>query len=387
MAGSKRYALSLASALIVASAVLIAVELSGGRSQRAEPGRQGAPLTVAQSSLDAVSCAPDGTCAAVGQRTSGFELTPVAYRLSGGSWTEVASTDRAQWAELAAVSCASARFCMAVGAQATGGPLSAVLRASGWSTVPVKVPSGPPPLDGVSCLTPSFCIAVGATKLEHSLIESWDGRSWQRMASPDSAGTAVAPLRAVSCANTQACVAVGTLFTAGSQAPLIDELEGGTWVGLPLDGLDTPVLASVSCVEGAAVWCVAVGSRGSGATRRPALALLIDGSSVTAISPTATATGAFSGVSCTRDYQVRRAIGAANATAAPFAQRLGLHGWHALAPGPRGSSVTFGGVSCVEHSACAVVGGSLDPPEGQIDPLARRLSHGRWSGMHGLPSS
>jgi hypothetical protein len=75
------------------------------------------------------------------------------------------------------------------------------------------LPSGD--LNGVDCPTSTFCMAVGdykTKKAQQTLVETWNGKNWKVQSSPN-ANSFSNTLTAVSCASSDYCVAIGDLLT------------------------------------------------------------------------------------------------------------------------------------------------------------------------------
>src|SRR6516165_10463829 len=113
------------------------------------------------------------------------------------------------------VSCPAANSCMAVGtytkASGAGVPLAEQWNGSKWRIQPIPSPPGAAVsnLFGVSCVSPSACTAVGGTPQgtpRKTLVERWNGSSWQIQPAPSPAG---AFLSGVACTSSAACIAVG----------------------------------------------------------------------------------------------------------------------------------------------------------------------------------
>ena len=118
-------------------------------------------------------------------------------------------------------------------------------------------------LVGVSCATARMCIAVGSRKGSNhrvAIAERWNGHPWILMATPTiSTGSS---LNSVSCASAKACMAVGS-----SKGALAEWWNGARWVVQKLPKGSGAFLASVSCVNPAAIFCTAVGETTGGSTR------------------------------------------------------------------------------------------------------------------------
>jgi hypothetical protein len=92
-------------------------------------------------------------------------------------------------------------------------------------------------LDNLACLSATDCVAVGdylpKGGRSTSLIESWNGGGWTRLAAPATTGHDVT-LDDVSCASATSCVAAGYAFTTKpSSEPrtigITEILSGTTW--------------------------------------------------------------------------------------------------------------------------------------------------------------
>jgi photosystem II stability/assembly factor-like uncharacterized protein len=157
-------------------------------------------------SLDAVSCASEADCWAVGS-ASGTPSPPVPAAVI------VATTDGGQTWEsqtvppgtkaLAAVSCATPRNCVAVGVTNDAGAVEIVSSDdAGSSWVARRAPSGVGSLAAVSCPSDADCVAVGGS----SAIYSEDGGStWAVESLPSNADQ----LTGISCSTVEDCMAVG----------------------------------------------------------------------------------------------------------------------------------------------------------------------------------
>jgi hypothetical protein len=230
--------------------------------------------------LVSVSCKPTGCVAAGTYRISGGRDYPLAASWNGIRWTLVkppvpaGGISALRGAYLNGVSCWAAAGCVAIGTYYVAktnaaGNFYETLTAGGWKAhdmPPVAAVTGT--LDSITCVSATDCVAVGdyLPKGGHftSLIESWNGRGWTRLAAPATAGHDVI-LDSVSCTSAISCVATGNAFTTkASSRPrtigITEILSGTTW------RLVTPAwppgrdsfLGGVSCTSPAR--CLLVGS-------------------------------------------------------------------------------------------------------------------------------
>jgi hypothetical protein len=121
-------------------------------------------------------------------------------------------------------------------------------------------------LDAVTCLSSAFCVAVGYSADDSgnakTLIESWNGRRWTLVASPNRITSDYNQLYAVSCSSTNSCAAVGRAHDrhSGFQRTLTESWNGRTWSLVPSFNPSPHadnVLNGVSCTQNRS--CVAVG--------------------------------------------------------------------------------------------------------------------------------
>jgi hypothetical protein len=137
--------------------------------------------------LTALSCAPAGTCTAIGYLTRGFSGMPLVEAWDGKSWAVLPSPSSAGALSIgfANLSCTSALDCMAVGDYTTKAstlPAAASWDGLSWSVGSPRSPAGAKTtsLTDVSCTSAHACIAVGSSAPSETvaLAESWDGQTW-----------------------------------------------------------------------------------------------------------------------------------------------------------------------------------------------------------------
>lgn len=177
--------------------------------------------------LDAVSCATESLCVAVGYEGSVYVSTDPTGGASAWSVTDVNEGRNAT--HLTAVSCPSASLCVAVSGgygEAAGRILTSPDPASGrWQTTQL---GDSPDLRGVSCATPSLCVAVAK---EGRIFVSGDptgGTSaWREASSPTPRD-----LFAVSCVAALLCAA----GDAGGNILTSTDPVGGAFAATNADG-------------------------------------------------------------------------------------------------------------------------------------------------------
>lgn len=175
---------------------------------------------------------------------------------------------------LIGVSCTAATACVAVGSYSDAAQIYRTLGESWngrtWTVIPTPdagQPSGNNSLNGVSCVSARACLAVGWYQrarhgVQQTLAESWNGTSWTVVPTPDAGGAhSVNVLTDVSCASARSCAAVGYYISGPNYRTLAESWNGKTWSVVPTPdagGRGYDELVKVSCARGDA--CMAVGS-------------------------------------------------------------------------------------------------------------------------------
>ncbi|MGH9131342.1 MAG: hypothetical protein ACRDWV_06635 [Acidimicrobiales bacterium] len=220
--------------------------------------------------LSGVSCPRTAACWAAGKSGAPDATSPYAEHYQNGRWSQV-STPKLTGG-LDAVSCASNSDCVAVGyrfeSDNRGAPLMERWNGRHWSVM-----SGPSlggnntSLTGVSCPTASTCFADGYIVKDRSgpaidsgepFVERYNGYAWSVSYRSTKAGVGVM-MGAIACPGTSSCTAVGTGGTAAAG-------EGTFVLALGPHGWSTPSsaqpdsfpsLEGVACANNSA--CYAVG--------------------------------------------------------------------------------------------------------------------------------
>ena len=186
------------------------------------------------SAFNAVSCASNRFCVAVGSSTG----TDYSVTYNGASWGPAQTAEQYQ-GEMESVSCPVDGWCAAI----TDLAAVTVFEHGHWSKLATVDPNPGPPYPGmvaaISCTSPRFCVAVDG----QGRAETFDGTAWSkpRLVDPDY------PLNDVSCAGRGECAAVDG---HGRVAVLM----GQQW-SVP-QAVDGTALAGVSCASAAS--CAAV---------------------------------------------------------------------------------------------------------------------------------
>jgi len=283
--------------VLAAGTVVAATGSAGAAAAATVTGMEAAlPANAAPApavTVDSVSCASAGNCAAVGNYidTSGNFQGLLLSEVSG-TWAtgteaalpaNAATAASSQSVTVGSVSCASAGNCTAVGSylDSSGGQQGLLLsEVSGtWGTgteaaLPTGTASDPiVNLRSVSCASAGNCSAVGSyadsSGFSQGLLLSESSGTWgtgAEAALPAGAGTNPAvTVDSVSCASAGNCAAVGNYIdTSGNQQGLVLSQVSGTWAtgaeaALPASAGTNPfaTVDSVSCAS--AGNCTAVG--------------------------------------------------------------------------------------------------------------------------------
>jgi hypothetical protein len=305
---------------------------------------------LAQDGFYAGACASPSKCFAVGSTVNrAGAVLPFIESWDGKVWSvETTPTVDTPFGQLAGVSCGSPTSCVAVGEYTNAlGVLTLVESWDGTSWAIQPSPNSPVGfgynlLNAVSCTSPTACTAAGYFGLGaltyDTLIERWNGTAWTIESSPNASGAGETFLWGVSCGSSAACVATGfyEVTYAGASQAFTEVWNGSFWqvkaAAVP-DGATSASLYGVSCKSSAS--CISAGY----------------------------------------DYT------SASADAQPLAESWNGTVWSVLPtmPGLPGAAMTLvDRVSCGLHTACLVIGYSVDS-SGATQPLAESWDGSSWS--------
>ena len=217
--------------------------------------------------LNGVSCPSATRCAAAGFDHNGSRDLALPELWNGIKWQDpvpvkgdpLLNAD----SEMNAASCPTTTECELVGVTGNNGtlPLAAIwngkLGKASISSQSVQLPPGSTlaELNGVSCTSVSACTAVGSyadAAGVHTLVERWDGSSWQIQPTGPPAGV----FSAVSCTSATFCMAVGN----HGPNELVSVWNGSTWLVIlasNFNGATFALLSGVSCTADGS--CIMVG--------------------------------------------------------------------------------------------------------------------------------
>jgi hypothetical protein len=213
------------------------------------------------------------------QTAAGVDV-PLAASWNGTSWKVELPVvpPKSDIGQLASVSCLSATSCVAVGSFDNDVTFDTLGLAESWNGTRWAVigPTNPKgsadtTLSGVAC-SKSTCMAVGlstnASFADVTLSEQWNAKKWVVEPSANPKGNAGAALSGVSCMSSTSCTAVGSYTASDFATVTLAETWGGkSWVVVsspnPAGGDGADELAAVACT--ASVACTAVGQSGTSA--------------------------------------------------------------------------------------------------------------------------
>lgn len=197
--------------------------------------------------LDAISCATESLCVAVGYEGSVYVSTDPTG--GAGAWSVTDVNGRSSATHLTAVSCPSASLCIAVSGGfggAAGRVLTSTAPASGrWQMAQL---AGSPDLRGVSCTSPSLCVAVAkGGRIFVSGDPTGGASAWREAGSPTPRD-----LQAASCVATLLCAAGdagGNILTSTDPtggAPFAETNAAGS---VQITGLTCPTTSRCVAVD------------------------------------------------------------------------------------------------------------------------------------------
>jgi hypothetical protein len=326
--------------------------------------------------LKSVSCPTTTWCMAVGFDVQSSPSLALIEKWDGQTWSSVSSPSFGAGitAFLQSVSCVSTTSCVAVGSTSGGSGYATLIET--WNGRSWTLAASPNPvgsqqsfLQGVSCLSSTWCTAVGdydnGTNYL-SLVESWNGTSWNITASPNAAGGQFDYLNSISCVSTTWCSAAGYYDNGSSYQTLIEAWNGAAWTVVSSPNLvanQYAFLWGVSCTD--ASFCTTVGTYSDGSNSK-ALIEMWNGGSWSLVSSPNDASGGSSelyGVSCVSRTQCT-ATGAIYATNdVSLAETWNGSAWAIavppnMTPTPRDS---MWGISCASVTMCLTGGSTYNP--------------------------
>jgi hypothetical protein len=316
------------------------------------------------------------------------------YQTLADTWDGSTLSIVNQDAVLSGVSCLDASDCVAVGSYLADGAVSTTL-AESWNGRSWQVMSSPDPnrsqgsyLNAVTCVRTDRCVAVGYYyKRDNSratLVESWNGVRWSIVGSPNPSGAAYSVLDGISCSTASRCAAVGS--SAGRV--LAEEWDGTHWSIVPSANPPNPAyteLADISCAS--AVDCLGVGFV-TDTHYHADLPLTEHWNGVRwSIVPSAAPGKNFDQASVLHALSCTIAGGCLavgfhereSGTIGTFAERWTGKRWDVVAtPSPRGSIYsTLSAISCVPNTGCLAVG-NYYTSSGNFATLTERWTGTRW---------
>jgi hypothetical protein len=223
--------------------------------------------------LRGVTCVSASECWAVGYYLADNAAQTLIERWDGTSWSIVSSpnTSATQSNFLLGVTCRSASECWAVGYYYNDNVISQTL-IERWDGTSWEIVSSPNTsstdynsLSGVTCVSASECWAVGYyftgdDFVDQTLIERWDGTSWSIVSSPNTSTTEANVLLGLTCVSASECWGVGYYYGLDNliSQTLIERWDGTSWtiVNSPNTNTQSNVLLGVTCGSASDCWAV-----------------------------------------------------------------------------------------------------------------------------------
>lgn len=229
-------------------------------------------------SLVSVTCASPIDCWAVGGWAAfgfGPRTQTLTVHWNGVSWTILPSPNvGTQDTYIRSVSCASGDDCWAVGSYNSGFANQTLIER--WNGVLWTIASSPNNgistnvLNSVSCLSSQDCWTVGyyqdvPLNRAQTLVQHWNGASWQIVPSPNSSPTQFNVLNGIDCVSASECWAVG-YHDSTYTVTLIERWNGSSWSVVASPNVtteDSQHLNAVGCASATDCWAVGYWGGGS----------------------------------------------------------------------------------------------------------------------------
>jgi hypothetical protein len=227
--------------------------------------------TTADNILSGVTCASARDCWAVGYAVVPGDYQTLIEHWDGSSWTITPSPNHPPGHnELSGVTCRSSNLCWAVGSYyrfddpgVTGRTLVERWDGHAWTIVdsPNTAEFVHNYLTSVSCPSNSDCWAVGRSRPDsfQTLIEHWDGALWTIVAAPDPGTTASYYLLDVTCPSSSDCWAAGYFDNGTANRTMVNHWDGSSWdvVASPNNNAtQAHALIGIACAPFADCWAV-----------------------------------------------------------------------------------------------------------------------------------
>ncbi len=193
--------------------------------------------------LNDISCPSSMFCAVIGLAGDFNHPDGLSEFWDGTQWTPKPLPFHGYQAHIV---CASSTSCLAFGR--TNGQVTppSYWDGSSWSSAPPALPSGATTVDieQVSCAVETYCVGIGHDQADNVVAELWNGSAWSLLPAPTDSGL-------LSCPTLHHCVMLDT-----NASPVRTEtFDGSTWTstaGPPSPGLsDYPdaEYTDLSCVS------------------------------------------------------------------------------------------------------------------------------------------
>jgi hypothetical protein len=237
-------ALAASAAIAVAGAVATPAARASGATA-ATPGRGGAasatagstPAVTSGGGLNGIDAVSASDVWAVGFAYAGSTYVPMAQRWNGKAWKVVATpgVSGAADAYLYGVDADSASDAWAVGYSSAGSTSSTLVdhwNGKTWQVVPSPNPSGAAGayLYAVHAISATNVWAVGYQQPSFStLAEHWNGKAWKIVPSPDPAGASGSWLNGVDATSASNVWAVGYWSQGLTTSTLAERWNGHAW--------------------------------------------------------------------------------------------------------------------------------------------------------------
>ena len=360
--------------------------------------------TGVSSELLSVACPATKLCFASGETFSGATTGSLIMSWNGAGWamTSFPSSGSSN-SQLRTVACISLTDCWALGSVTPPGgqatPLALQWNGSAWKLV--HLPSPPSGfrmlISRMTCVVGGSCFALSellntSTYTSRIQILKLTGSSWTSQTIPNSSGLY---LEDIACASTHLCFAGGSRYaTSGAGSNVLLRWSGSTWAQIPApepgSSGATDTIDSLACSSPGS--CVGLGQSATTSGPVSLFGLALSGGVWKAVAvstpgvpslgyPDATA------IACpTSSHCLAVGLGAGiSPSGAPISGTFTISSNGSSWSAPKLLEIQIStpsrltGMACPAVSTCFAVGYYRDPIRNIREPLALRLSNGKWS--------
>jgi len=226
--------------------------------------------------LYGVTCTSGSNCWATGYYNNGLADQTLMEQWDGDSWALVASPNTllTETNRLSSVACASAAECWAAGYSNNGSSDQALIQRWDGNTWAIATSASPESaqstiLKSAACGSGAACWVIGSYSngtVQQSLMQKWDGIAWAVVDVPNINAARNNTLLGNTCTSANDCWSIGSYYTGSVQQTLIEHWNGNSWNIIPSPNSSSTqnnILYDVACTSPSNCWIVGYHDNGA----------------------------------------------------------------------------------------------------------------------------